>query len=386
MPLVTVGVQWDDLVARHRRGFALDREFTTDPGVYRLDIDRIWRRSWLFACHGAEVREPGDFVVVDVDDDSVVVLRAGAGRLRAWHNVCRHRGTRLCSTSGGVGGGHASRLVCPYHQWTYSLDGTLEACGGMDETGEIADRSAYGLLPVAVEEAGGLVFINLASDPASFDSAQAELEAALRPQGLAGARVAAVRDYEVAANWKLVWENNRECWHCAVNHPQYARANHDDLAALYPFPSGGHWWSANRAPLTDGWVTESLDGAPVAPLMGDRRPTDADTVRARTLPNFWNHSSRDHSVSTRLLPAGPGLTRIRVTWLVTAASVEGQDYQLEALLPFWALTSEQDWELCERNQAGVRSQAFIPGPYSRRREANVIAFMDWYLDRMAEVV
>lgn len=116
--------------------------------------------------------------------------------------------------------------------------------------------------------------------------------------------------------------------------------------------------------------------------MGDYRDYDVGTLRARTVPNFWCHASADHAVLTRLAPAGPELTCIRVQWLVDRDAVEGRDYHLARLLPFWRLTSEQDWNLCERNHAGVRSPAFIPGPYSRRHEANLVAFVDWYLTRL----
>jgi Ring hydroxylating alpha subunit (catalytic domain) len=152
---------------------------------------------------------------------------------------------------------------------------------------------------------------------------------------------------------------------------------------LYRFPSAGRWWSANRTPLAPGFVTESMDGAPVAPPMGSYAGHDVGTLRVRTEPNFWCHASADHAVLTRLAPAGPELTRIRVQWLVDREAVEGRDYELERLLPFWRLTSEQDWNLCERNHAGVRNPAFIPGPYSRSREYNVIAFVEWYLGRVA---
>jgi Rieske 2Fe-2S family protein len=126
-----------------------------------------------------------------------------------------------------------------------------------------------------------------------------------------------------------------------------------------------------------------MDGRPVAPLMGAYPAGDVGTLRMRTMPNFWNHSSSDHSVSTRLAPAGVDRTRVQVQWLVDAEAVEGVDYRLEDLLPFWQLTSEQDWDLCERNQAGVASPAFTPGPYSRKREYNVIRYTEWYLHAMS---
>ena len=152
---------------------------------------------------------------------------------------------------------------------------------------------------------------------------------------------------------------------------------------MVPFPSPDRWWAINRTPLVPGWVSESLDGHPVAPIMGQYPIRDLGTLRMRTMPNFWNHSSSDHSVSTRLAPAGPQRTLVQVQWLVHEDAVEDRDYRLDALLPFWQRTSEQDWDLCERNQVGVNSRAFTPGPYSTKREYNVIHYIDWYLSQIA---
>jgi Rieske 2Fe-2S family protein len=135
----------------------------------------------------------------------------------------------------------------------------------------------------------------------------------------------------------------------------------------FPDAERGIWFSANRTPLVEGWVSESIDGKQVAPLMGEYRDAEVGTLRMRTLPNFWNHSSCDHGVSTRLLPAGPQLTAIRVWWLVDEKAVEGRDYDLAKLMPFWQLTSEQDWTICERQQKGVNSSAYRPAPTPRSR-------------------
>jgi Rieske 2Fe-2S family protein len=401
----------DRLIAEHKAGYALQREFQTDPGIYQLDLDRIWRRGWLFAGHSCEIERPGDYFVFDVDTDSIIVIRDDAERVLALHNTCRHRGMRICP----AGSGHVARIVCPYHQWSYARHGELVACGGMDQDGDL-DRRDFGLYRVHVREVGGLIFVCLATAPPPFEGAQAALGAMLPPQGLTRAKVAATRRYEVRANWKLVWENNRECWHCTVNHPQYIQANYDNApiddaplrsqierqaqatserlaadglsidyqeAGMVRFPSPDCWWSINRTPLVPGWVSESIDGRPVAPLMGAYRTRDVGTLRMRTMPNFWNHSSSDHSVSTRLAPAGPQKTLVQVQWLVAGDAVEGKDYALHALLPFWELTSEQDWDLCEKNQAGVNSSAFTPGPYSTKREYNVIRYTEWYLHEIA---
>jgi glycine betaine catabolism A len=401
----------DRLIVEHKPGHALQREFSIDPGIYQLDLERIWRRGWLFAGHTCQVKQPGDYFVFDLDIDSIVVVRGDDARIHALHNTCRHRGMKVCQAESG----HVTRIVCPYHQWSYARDGQLVACGGMDKEGDL-DRRDYGLHRAHAREVGGLIFVCLADDPPAFDGAAEALDALLPAQGLERARVAATRRYEVRANWKLVWENNRECWHCNVNHPQYIQANYDNApiddpalrseiqrqalatserleadglridyqeAGMVRFPSADCWWSINRTPLVPGWVSESMDGRPVAPLMGSYRTRDVGTLRMRTMPNFWNHSSSDHSVSTRLAPAGPQTTLAQVQWLVHEDAVEGKDYTLDALLPFWDLTSEQDWDLCAKNQAGVNSSAFTPGPYSTKREYNVIRYTEWYLHQIA---
>jgi Rieske 2Fe-2S family protein len=280
-------------------------------------------------------------------------------------------------------------------------------------------KEDFGLHQVHVREIGGLIFVSLADKPPAFDAARDCLAPLLAPQGFDRAKVAKTVDYLVKANWKIVWENNRECYHCNVNHPQYIKANFDHYNAddttprireqigevvsrserrwakaglatthtqtgmtMFPDAERNVWFSANRTALVDGWVSESMDGKQVAPLMGDYRDADVGTLRIRTLPNFWNHSSCDHAVSTRLLPAGAQLTAIRVWWLVDEKAVEGRDYDLSKLMPFWQLTSEQDWLICERQQKGINSTAYRPGPYSTLKEYNVDGFVRWYLSML----
>jgi Rieske 2Fe-2S family protein len=150
----------------------------------------------------------------------------------------------------------------------------------------------------------------------------------------------------------------------------------------FPDPEHGVWYSANRTVLVDGYLSESMDGGLVSTLMGDYTDPDVGTVRMRTMPNMWIHASCDHAVSTRLLPAGIEKTLVRVAWLVDRDAVEGQDYHLDKVMPFWQLTSEQDWELCSLAQRGVRSRAYEPGPFSEFKEYNVDAFVRWYLQAL----
>jgi Rieske 2Fe-2S family protein len=385
---------------------SLAQEQYVGAETFAADLESIWRRHWLFAGHSCEAREQGDYFLVDFAGESIVVVRGEGSRLRAFHNVCRHRGSRICDADSG----RIARFVCPYHQWAYRLDGSLQAAGGVDrELG--LDRNDLSLLPVRLEEVTGLVFVSLGDPSPEFAHARADIERMLGSQGLDHAKVAARLSYRIRANWKLVWENNRECWHCHLGHPEYIRANYDtarDDAAtrcelderaaqirargldvdhantgLATFPSPGRWWSANRTPTVPGYVTEPLDGRPVAPPMGSYDGHDVGTLRVRVLPGFWCHASGDHAVTTRVVPVGPPETRADVTWLVSSDAEEGRDYDLDQLLPFWQLTSEQDWELCERNQRGVESSGYRPGPYSPSREANLIAFSEWYREALS---
>src|SRR6266568_7104688 len=145
-------------------GRSLPGAFYTDEAIYRLDIERIWRRGWLFAGHTCEIPEPGDYFTVEVDTDSVIILRGDDGEIRGLHNVCRHRGSILCAEPSG----HLGKIVCPYHQWIYARDGKLLACRGMQED---LDKSQLGLIPIEVQELEGLVYFTLADRTPDFGAA-----------------------------------------------------------------------------------------------------------------------------------------------------------------------------------------------------------------------
>lgn len=404
--------QIDALIASRPPNHSLPGGFYSEELVYRYELEAIWRRGWLFVGHTCEIPQPGDYVTFAVGDDSLIVNRGDDGKINALWNFCRHRGTRICNAPSG----RAGRLVCPYHQWTYARDGSLVSCRGMHE--EIK-KGELGLLRAAVRQVAGLIYVSLAENPPDFDAAAEVIDCVARPQGLERAKVAKIVDYEVDANWKIVWENNRECYHCNVNHPQYIKANFDHYNAddaserikeriaaqvarseakwaaaglavshhhtgMVQFPDAERncWYAANRTALVEGYVSETMTGKQVAPLMGAYTDADVGTMRIRTLPNMWHHASCDHAVSTRLLPAGRHRTAVRVTWLVHEDAVEGRDYQLQDIMPFWQLTSEQDWELCVQAQKGVSSSRYIPGPLSTYKEYNVDAFLRWYLHQL----
>ena len=404
-----------DLVAlpgSRRDGHGLPRAFYRDETLYARELATIWHAGWLFAGFAFEIPNPGDFLTLDVDATPALVIRGDDGAVRAFHNVCRHRGTQLCREPSG----HLRALVCPYHSWTYSRQGELVACHGMHDG---IDKSTLGLRPLRVEVCVGLIFLSLSPSPPAFAGMRARFEAAGQPQGFDRARIARAIEYDVDANWKLVWENNRECYHCVARHPQYVKSNFDVIEeefasaairqqiaaalartnarwavagdgvahpkgglATFPDPDHDLWYTCNRTALAEGFATESLDGERVATLMGDYQDANVGVLRMRSLPNFWLHASCDHAVVTRMLPAGLRRTRMKSFWLVDHDAREGEDYDLDRLLPFWHLTNEQDWDICKWQQKGVDSIGYVPGPLSQRKEYNVDAFIRWYLKQV----
>lgn len=390
------------LIRERRPGVSLDRPFYTDPDFFELDLELIWRRDWLFVGHDCELPKAGSFLTVQVGRYPVVVVRDREGRIRAFHNSCRHRGSRICTADKG----HSARLVCPYHQWTYALDGRLLAARQM---GPDFDITQFRLKPVACESVAGYVFICLADDPMDFAPFRALMEPYFAPHRLTEAKIAHESTIIEKGNWKLVWENNRECYHCAANHPELCRtfpeaptftgvdgaeSNPDMLehwakceAAGLPSrfridPAGQY--RATRAPLLRDAVAYTLTGKPAV------RQSLSDGVLANRIgtlmlyhyPSTWNHVLGDHAVTFRLLPVSATETALTTKWLVRKDAVEGVDYDLAELTHVWAETNDQDRQVVEENARGIQSPAYEPGPYSEHHESGVIQFVNWYASFM----
>lgn len=393
----------DQLVAAQPQGYALAQDYYVANDVFDLDLERVFAANWLLVAAASELPAPGDMLTWSVGRDSVVLTRGDDGAVRAHHNVCRHRGCRLLPD-----GARSSRvLVCPYHQWTYALDGGLR---GAPHMGSEVDRDRLSLRRAHLRDLGGLLFVCFAEDPPSFDDAAAVIEPQLRLHELERTRVAIRQHYTVRANWKTLVENNRECYHCRANHPEFCLTNYDfgipgdsrsstryeaTLAehhqrwadqGLAPrevsFADDG-WFRIARLPLREGFQTESLSGELVAPLLGRLPGPGVGSLRLITLPNSWTHVDADYAVTTRLTPRSPDCTDVDITFLVRQDAVEGQDYRVEDLTAVLGSTSEQDWVLCEQNAAGIRSRAYVPGPLSPVTEGSVRTFHEWYQRALA---
>lgn len=385
-----------------RRGWSLPQPFYTDEILFRQDLDRVFFRYWLYAGHTGQLPKTGDYFTYQIGDESIVVVKNKAGDIRAFYNVCTHRGSRICLEPSG----NARLLVCPYHQWAFTLDGDLKAgqfMGG-GQAGDEFDKADFGLRPVHVEVMEGFIFVSLADTPPDFGPMYRDVLPQLKPAGMTRAKIIHTETYDVWSNWKLITENFRECYHCAGAHPEYIRAvegtarfDPDHGAACVrrwqqlgmvtdgvDFQADA-WHHCQRYPFHQGYVTESLDGKPVAPLMGDYTEADMGTFCIVTHPNFLFESSSDHALTMRMTPVSARHTRMTVTWFVNETAEEGRDYDVQNVTAFWQRTGEQDWKLCANNQAGVNSRAYRPGPYGNRETA-INTFQDWYLNQISDPV
>jgi glycine betaine catabolism A len=384
-------------------GVGLPRDFYTDDAIYRLDLELIYYREWLFVAHSVELPKTGSYLTVQIGAYPVLLVRAADGVIRAFINSCRHRGSRLCPESHGT----ASKLVCPYHQWTYELDGRLFAARQM---GAGFDRAQFSLKGLHCETVAGYVFVCLGAEAPDFAPIRLQIEPYLAPHRLADARVAFESTIIEEGNWKLVWENNRECYHCAVNHPELARtypntptiASADDasrnplivehwkrceavgLPSKFHLSGDGQLRTA-RLPLVGNAASYTMTGeAAVKKPLSDLIPEHASigALLVFLYPSSWNHILADHAISFRLLPLGPTQTQLTTKWLVHRDAVAGVDFDIGQLTRVWLATNEQDRRIVHENQIGMNAPTYQPGPFSETQESGVEQFVAWYCRRL----
>jgi phenylpropionate dioxygenase-like ring-hydroxylating dioxygenase large terminal subunit len=382
------------LLSQWRPGHALPGGFYTRPDVFEADL-RLLESRWICAGHISELARAGDWLTAELGAESAIVTRGEDGAIRAMANVCRHRGSRLC-----VGArGHATLITCPYHAWSYHLDGRLRAAREMPDG---FDAAGHGLAPLPIRIVGGLIFVSFADDPPAFGEAGPALEAMMALYGWADARIAHRRSYRVAANWKLVMENYHECYHCGPAHPEFSvlhalarpgartlssepdpATGLSDFEAWAPTADGREVGRVMRSALAEGTLTGGADGRPLAPPMGDAGARwDGDCVFGELgfLSAFLAYA--DHGVIYRFIPRGVLDTEMEVIWLVAGEAVEGRDYDLARLTWLWDLTSQADKRIIECNQAGVTSRAYRPGPFSLM-EPGTRAYVERYVAELA---
>jgi len=349
----------------------------TSAEVLATEQSGLFARTWLCAGREADLPGAGDFLTRDIAGDSILLVRGADGRVRGFYNVCRHRGSRLVDAASGTG---LQRILCPYHAWSYRLDGTLAQLPGADA----ATRDTLGLSPVQVGTRDGFVFVNLdeAAPPLALQLEDLPDLARFRlPELRAGWR----RSYEVQANWKLVVENYSECYHCPGAHPQLARLS--DLISRSARPmETGRCFNGGPMQLKDGVETMSLSGRRTVPVIPGLSADDHRYVYYYVIyPNLLLSPHPDYVLTHTAWPLATDRTRVDCELLFTQEALARPGFDPADMANFWDITNRQDWALCERAQAGAASRGYRPGPYQPAEDC-VHTFDRWYAERLAALL
>lgn len=334
--------------------------------LFRLEKERIFWREWMCVCREEEVREPGTSRIVDVVGESILIVRNRKGELRAFYNVCRHRGSRLCRSGSEGAAARASgvvagrRIVCPYHNWTYDLDGRLIAAPHVRRLTQ-ADKNSLGLHPAGVESWGGFVFVHLTpANVASLASQLGPVAERTRNYPLGELRIGRTIQYRVAANWKVICENYNECYHCAPVHPELC-----DLVPAFRDGGGGNLdWTRGIA-HRPGAYTFTASGTTARRAFGGLSADERERHKGELCyPNLFLSLACDHVAAFILQPRGAERTDITCHFLFEQAEIDKPGFDPSDAVDFWDLVNRQDWDICESVQQGMSSRVHQHGYYA----------------------
>ncbi len=354
----------EDALAPFGRSRMLPREAYVDDAVLAWERRRFFDHGWVCVGRGADMPAPGDQLATSAGTTPILLTRDRDGGLHALANICRHRGHELLAC-----GARANRGVvqCPYHAWSYELDGQLRIAPRFDGVPGF-DPAAMGLRPIRHAEVGGWLFVNVSGDAPPVEVHLAGLAELLAPWDPAALRTAARHTYELQANWKLVHENYNECYHCPLIHPELCRVTPPDSGENVPGPAGA--WVGGSMRLEDHAQTMSLDGrSPVDPLPGLDATRRRQVLYLSVFPNLLVSLHPDYVMTHRLEPLTPGATRVTCEWLFSSEAVDRPDFDPGYAVDFWDLTNRQDWAAVESVQRGMGSPMFVPGLLARQEDA-----------------
>jgi Rieske 2Fe-2S family protein len=354
----------------------LPASWYVSPAVFSRERERVFSREWLCVGREESVRETGDFLTVERADESLILTRDASGVVHAFYNVCRHRGTRICSAASGRFQGS---IQCPYHAWTYGLDGALKVARNMAAVPGF-DRAEYPLREAAVALWEGFIFVNLALSPddagTSFEQAFAPLIGRFARWNIGGLKTARSVTYQLACNWKLVFLNYSECYHCPLVHPQ--------LDKLSPSDSGRNDLSdgaflGGYSELRERGTSLTMTGRSSLPPIGSVDGIELDRVYYYTIfPSLLLSTHPEYVMVHYMKPLAIDRTEVVCAWLFDPRTIARPDFDPSDVVDFWDLTNRQDWNVNELTQLGLSSRAYSPGPYSNA-EGLLSAFDRHYL-------
>ena len=354
-------------------------EYYISPDILAEETEKIFAHGWHCVGRVARLSQPGEWFQKTIAGESLIILRDRSGEIRSFFNICRHRGTRLCQ---GDSGQFSETIQCPYHAWTYTTDGRLIGAPHMQDV-EGFDKKDYPLHQASVATWEGFIFVNIAEAPVPFEAAFAPMIGRLSRYNLPNLIVGHKVRYDVAANWKLVFQNYSECLHCPTIHPELTR--------VLPYQSGAN--DLTEGPYLGGYMeitapNESATtsgracGLPVNPEMGedDRHRAFYYTL----MPNMLLSMHPDYVNYYMVRPVTVDRTIVESEWLFHPDNRKHPSYNPEDAIQFWETTNRQDWDIVERSQLGIRSRRYEPGPYSAR-ESIPAAWDHEYLRQMARL-
>ena len=352
-----------------------------DPAIYEMELERIFSQMWVCVGRADAITGAGAYEVVTVGRESIIVVRGRDDVLRAFLNVCRHRGARLCTEASGKLKGS---IQCRYHAWTYGLDGRLIGAPNV-LSDEQFERALFGLLPVALEVWEGLIWLNLGDDPASIaDQLNGPIierfggYAAFARYDVGNLKVGKRITYDVQANWKLVLENFMECYHCGPMHPEFCR-----LLPGYKTGDVSDYVNGEAVSLAENVEAFTITGKASRPPLPGLLQEDLRHYYGFVLqPNVLLNLLHDHVVMHWLIPNGPGRTVIMCDWLFDPQVMAWADFDPMDAVEIFDIVNRQDWEVCELTQLGMGSKAYRSGGVYVPEERHIRAFADFVLERV----
>ena len=329
-----------------------------DPEIFAFEQENWFARDWICVGREDEAAGRGEYFLATVAGESAVVVRAGDGGLRAFHNICRHRGSTILEESRG----RIARFQCPYHAWTYDLDGLLQRAKHTDDL-EDFEPAENSLVPVRLETWQGFVFVCLDPGAAPLAGQLGDLPEHFERFDLSALRRARRIEYDVAANWKVIGENYSECYHCPGVHPQLNRLTPYDMGL--EFQSNGAWEGGWMQLVGDAETMSTDGGAHGRPPLAGMTADDCRRIYYYLVwPNLLVSIHPDYVLAHQVWPVDAERSRIVCDWYFDPSTMARPDFDPTDAVEFWDLTNRQDWHVCELVQLGTGSRAYTRGRYS----------------------
>lgn len=330
--------------------------YYTSDEIFRQELERIFYERWICIGRASQLPKPGSYFLHKIGNESILVTRNENEEIRAFYNVCRHRGTRLCTESTGQLNG---KIQCPYHAWTYSLNGALLAAPNMTDANNF-DKAELSLHSVSLAHWEGFLFVNLSLQPQSFEKEFQQILDLFGPYQLSELAPAHRIVYDIRANWKMIFQNYSECYHCPKVHPALARLtpyrNSSNLFEEGPFLGGAMSLRAESMTLGGRFCATPFSGLSAE---------EAKLVHYYTIfPSLFVSPHPDYVLVHRIEPQTPDRTTVICEWLFHPDAIAQSDFDASPAVAFWDMTNRQDWHVCELSQQGVGSRGYTPGPYA----------------------